>query len=30
MKGQHRIGLGEVLLGDGSISFDLENGLSIL
>jgi tetratricopeptide (TPR) repeat protein len=30
MKGQHREGLNKVLLGDGFISFDLKNGLSIL
>ena len=28
--GQHREGLNEILLGDGFISFDLKNGLSIL
>ena len=28
--GQHREGLNEILLGDGIISFDLKNGLSIL
>ena len=30
MNGQHREGLNKILLGDGFISFDLKNGLSIL
>ena len=30
VKGQHRAALDEILLGDGFISFDLKNGLSIL
>jgi len=30
MKGQHREGLNEMLVGDGFVSFDLKNGLSIL
>ena len=30
MNGQHREGLNKILLGDGFVSFDLKNGLSIL
>jgi tetratricopeptide (TPR) repeat protein len=30
MNGQHREGLNEILVGDGVVSFDLKNGLSIL
>jgi len=30
MNGQHREGLNEILLGEGFVSFDLKNGLSIL
>jgi hypothetical protein len=30
MKGQHREGLNEILLGEGFVSFDLKNGMFVL